>query len=196
MKLLTSILCFALILSPLPIAAQGAVDPDAKEMADYRLTMTGLQQFAQVMKALAVSLPKNPTFQKIEKLKAEQKAIENKEEPSDAEIERAEKLEEEIDALEDAMDFNISDAKTLAEMEARLKKSPELTSALRSAGLSARDYAKMTFALIGAAFAHGMLKSGTIKELPKEVNAANVKFVADNEQAIAELMKSFDPKKQ
>jgi hypothetical protein len=38
----------------------------------------------------------------------------------------------------------------------------------------------MQFALFQAGFAASMLESGTIKEIPKEVNAANVKFYQAN----------------
>jgi hypothetical protein len=42
-------------------------------------------------------------------------------------------------------------------------------------------------AFVQVAFAVGLLESGTIKEIPKEVNAENVKFYQANKAEIATL---------
>jgi hypothetical protein len=109
-----------------------------------------------------------------------------------------ERLGEEIEAAEDAVEgvTNIMDAKTLSEMEAGIKKQPEIANAVRQAGMAPRDFAKTTLSLVEAIFAYGFLKSGTIKELPKEVNAENVKFIADNEEAIMAIWKGLDGSKK
>ena len=45
----------------------------------------------------------------------------------------------------------------------------------------------MQLALLQVAFAVGMLESGTIKEIPKDVHPDNVKFYQANRAAIAAL---------
>jgi hypothetical protein len=40
-------------------------------------------------------------------------------------------------------------------------------------------------------FAHGFLKSGSVKELPKEVSAENVAFVRENEGELTSMAKQW-----
>jgi hypothetical protein len=77
-------------------------------------------------------------------------------------------------------------------MEARMRKYPPLVQALQREGIAPREYAKFWLAFIQAMFAQGFQKSGLIKELPKDINADNVKFVADHAAEIEAMQKELE----
>jgi hypothetical protein len=61
--------------------------------------------------------------------------------------------------------------------------------------MSAREFSKFTLAMFGAALAASLQKSRMLKELPKEVNPDNVKFVLEHEaelQRLQEEMKALE----
>jgi hypothetical protein len=45
--------------------------------------------------------------------------------------------------------------------------------------------------MIGASFAAGMQKAGMLKELPKEVNAENVKVILEHEAELQKLQEEL-----
>ena len=72
----------------------------------------------------------------------------------------------------------------------RLNSVPDAREAIASAGLSPREYAVATAALLQAAMVYQMQKAG--RELPAQaqVNEANVRFVGENWEEIQTLMRS------
>ena len=180
------------------IAAQAALDPDEKELRSYALTTASMKQFVAATRAMMTAAKADPRYAEVMKLEAEIDKLEAKEEPSDADYERLEKLNAQLEALKDKLpQVNMADAnlKSLTDIENAIKSEPLMANALKSAGMSPRDYAKFTLAFFQAAMIHGMQKSGLVKEVPKDlqatVNMANVKFIQDNEAEINALMAEF-----
>ena len=63
---------------------------------------------------------------------------------------------------------------TLTQMAARMEKVPPFRQALQRAGTNSREFMLTTLVMFQAGFAAELMKSGTIKELPKEVPSAHV----------------------
>jgi cytochrome c556 len=185
--------------APAAVTAQPNVDneADAKEIASYRLTMDGVRKMAIVMHAAFQEQKKDPAYQELARIEAELEPLQKKEEPTDAELQRIEELSTKRQQLKEKLDTGGStgEARTLDEMAAQLQQEPRFTAALASGGISAREFSKFTLAMFGAAFAASLQKSGMLKELPKEVNPANVTFVLEHEaelQRLQEEMKAFE----
>lgn len=182
--------CLAL---PAPLRGQAAaVDPDTREVAAYQLTAPTLQKVAAAHRQMAAAMKSDPRVVRLTGLKAEKERLEKKDEPSEAETSRLEAIEREIEEAEEALPSPLEGAKTLGDMEANLRKEPAIANALRSAGLSPREYGTFMLALVQASLVHGLQKAGAAKELPAELegklNPENVKFVAAHESEIARLM--------
>ena len=186
----------ALVLLSLPtLFAQAQGDADTKEILSYRLTLDNLKQFAAATLQMVDAAKTDPRYREVAKLQAELDALEEKDERTEAEEARVEKLTAQIEDLESKMPnagINASEAKSLSDMEAAMRKEPLMMSALNSAGMTPRDYAKFTLAFFQAAMVHGMQKQGLVKEIPKElqatVNMENIKFVEANQAEISKLM--------
>jgi hypothetical protein len=182
-------------LAPMPISAQTKAqnDADTKELASYRLTMDAVNKMAVAMRAAAVEAKKDPKYPELARIHTELETLKKKEEPSDAEQARIEELSTKQEQLEQELErpglFN--DANTLDEMERAVRNQPLLSGALATAGMPPREFAKFTFAMIGASFAAGAQKAGLLKELPKEVNPENVKFVLDHEAELQKLQQEM-----
>ena len=189
----------SLLLLPLSAAAsQAANDPDAKELKAYTLTTSSLQQFVAATRNMLAAAKADPRFGEVMKLEAEIEKLREKEEPTEADDARIEKLSEQLDALKEKLPrVNMADAnlKSLTDVENAIKREPLMANALKSAGMSARDYAKFTLAFFQAAMIQGMQKSGLVKEIPKDlqatVNMENIKFIEANEAEITKLMAEF-----
>lgn len=180
------------------IAGQAALDPDDQELRSYTLTTASMKQFVAATRAMMAAAKADPRYAEVMKLEAEIDKLEAKEEPSDADYERLEKLNAQLEALQEKLpQVNMADAnlKSLTDIENAIKSEPLMANALKSAGMSPRDYAKFTLAFFQAAMIHGMQKSGLVKEVPKDlqatVNMANVKFIQDHEAEINALMAEF-----
>jgi hypothetical protein len=171
--------------APIPAAAQA--DPDTREVVAYQLTMPKLRQLNQAMADLERQRESDPAYQELMKKKRELAALNEKDELTDAEAERMAQLEDEISRAEEAEDEGGEVEQSLSAMAARMAADPRVAGALRRAGIAPREAAVMQLALMQAAFAAELLKSGTIKEIPKDVSAANVKFYQANEAEIATL---------
>ena len=174
------------------VRAQGAaatLDRDAQEVKSYRLSMPVLQKLAAVHKTAAAARIKDPRHQQLAARKAELATLQAKPEPTDAEQERIGALTEEIERLEpaDAADADLSTARSLAEMAARIDAQPALAAALRGAGLSSREFATAQLALVQAGIAYGLQKTGHLKQIPDEVSKENVEFVRLHEREIEAL---------
>ena len=185
---------YALILAtglatPSNAQTNAQVDADAKEIASYRLTMESIRKLDVAMRAAFAEMEKDPKYQALRKVEEEIEAIEKKEDATEADDARLEALREQKEKMEAETD--LGDAKTLSEMEAQVRKVPAMARALASAGLSPREYSKIMLAMVPAAMAAGMKKSGLLKTLPKEVNAENVKFIEDHEAELAAMQKRW-----
>jgi len=176
-------------LAPVPAAAQAGADADTREVMAYRLTMPKLRQLNDFMAHLYRQQEADPAYQQIQKKKAELAALAAKDELTEAEGERMARLEEEIAAAEEAEEGEGVDAEgqTLTSMAERMSADPRVASALKSAGLSAREVATLQLAFFQAALTAELLESGTIKEIPKEANTENVRFYRANKAEIATL---------
>jgi hypothetical protein len=189
----------ALFLLPLSAAAsQAANDADAKELKSYTLTTAALQQFVTATRNMMAAAKADPRFGEVMKLEAEIEKLGEKEEPTEADDARMEKLSEQLDALKEKLPrVNMADSnlKTLTDIENAIKREPLMANALKSAGMSPRDYAKFTLAFFQAAMIQGMQKSGLVKEIPKDlqasVNMENIKFIEANQAEITKLMAEF-----
>ena len=175
-------------LAPVPAGAQGRpADADTREVLAYTLTMPKLRQLNQVLEDLYRQQEADPAYQRLLAKKRELAALNEKDELTDAEQERMARLEEEIAEAEDAEDDAEDVDQSLSAMAARMAADPRMAGALKRAGLEAREAVTIQLALFQAALTAGLLESGTVKEIPKEVNAENVKFFQANKAAIAAL---------
>ena len=185
------ILTAALSTSSPAAQATPQADRDMKEIAAYRLSMDTVKKVDVAMRAMFDEMAKDPRFQASIKLEAELKALNEKEERTEADDRRIEELEREREEMRSENPFNIGSANTLSEMEAQVEKVPPMANALRSAGLSPREYSKFMLAMLQAGMAAGMKKSGLIKELPKDFPAENVQFILDNEAELTAMQKRW-----
>lgn len=179
--------------APVALGAQTLTqtDADTKEVLSYRLTMDAYRKVAVAYQALAEEQKKDPNYQALSRVKTEREALQKKEEPTDADLQRIEELqtkEREIQDTIDKAEIKMKDNATLAEFAAELEREPRIAAALRKGGISAREFATFTFAMVAAGFAAGLQKAGMLKELPKEVNAENVKFILEHEAELEKLM--------
>lgn len=175
-----------------PAYAGQDVDPDAKEIAAYRLTAPALAKVVNVNRALLAGMRNDPKFRETLDVEKEIGALESKQSLTEAEEQRLDALRERRAELEDAVDNPLGgDTKTLGEMEARIREYPPLMQALQKEGMSPRDYAKFWLAFVQAAFVQGFKKSGMLKEIPAEVNPENVKFVEDHAAEIEAMQQEF-----
>ena len=174
-----------------PAAAQN--DPDTKELVAYRLTMDGIKKLNVAMRSVYDEMKSDPRVLEMKKLEAEAKVLSEKEELTEAEEARLAAMMQKKEELEDAVGggMNIGNEKTLSDMEAKVKQSPVMMRALSKAGLTPREYAKMTMSMLTSAMYAGMQKAGLLKELPKEASPENVKFILDHEAELTAMQKEW-----
>jgi septal ring factor EnvC (AmiA/AmiB activator) len=184
---------FCIVCPVLASGAQKTDEADSKEISAYKLTTAGLAKVVNVNRALIQQMLQDPKVKEAEKVSAEIDALEKKDQLSDAEEKRLKELRARQEQLEDSTDNPLGgDAKTLSEMEGRIKKYPPLVQALQKEGMSPREYAKFWLAFIQAAFVQGFKKSGMLKELPPDVNPDNVKFMEEHAAEIEAMQKEFE----
>ena len=83
----------------------------------------------------------------------------------------------------------LGDAPEMArELESRLSGHRGLAEALRSAGISAREYTTFALTLFGARLAHGFMSTGALRSIPKGVATHNVEFVATHHEAVSKVL--------
>jgi archaellum component FlaD/FlaE len=162
-------------------------DADVREVQAYRLTMPKLKQLNQAMADLKRQAEADPVYQQLLKKKKELATLSEKEEPTAADQDRMAQLESEIEEAEQAEDEPEEQDNSLSGMAERMAADPRIAGALKRAGLAPREAATMQMAFLQVAFAVGFLESGTIKEIPKDVNPENVKFYQANKAEIATL---------
>ena len=178
------------------LSAQGArpSDADLKEIANYKLTMETVEKVKVATRAMIAEIKKDPKYQQLLKLEAEIDALEKKDDRTEAEDAKLAALNEEKEKLESASDgpLSLGQANSLSEMEANIRKSPPIANALQSAGMSPREYSTFMMAMIQASMVAGFKKAGMMKELPKEVNPENVKFIEEHEAELKAMQAEFE----
>ena len=187
--------CGIVLLAVCSVHAQGTVDADTKELRTYELTVSAMKQFVTATRNMAAAAKKDPRYRELVKRRAEIEQLAAKEEMTEADKQRLEKLRADLEAFEDqlpGLSLNASEKMTLSDLEAQIRREPIAADALKSAGMSPREYATFALAFFQAAMIHGMQQSGMIKEVPKElqaqINMNNLKFVAEHQAEIKALM--------
>ena len=181
-------------------AQQKPQTADEKEVVAYVLTMDTLNRVMRATKAMYQEMMKDPRFKQVADIEAEIAKLEEKSSKLDdglpeAEQERLDALRQKKEELEDNDDStsSMSNAKTLSEMEAAVRKMPGLVPALQREGLSPREYAKFWIAFWTSGMAYGFQKAGYgSKDANEMVNPANLKFFAEHEKEIEALQKEFE----
>lgn len=187
------LLCTCLVLPGSPRDAAAQSQNDTKEIEAYRLTLPALRKVVAVNRVVVQEMLKDPAAKEAMTLRQEYEALQEKDDLTPADEKRIEELERRLESLDDDMVNPLGgEAKSLSEMEARIRKYPPLVQALQREGMTPREYATFWLAFVQAAFAHGFQKSGMLKELPAGVNADNVKFVAEHAAEIEALQKEFE----
>jgi hypothetical protein len=188
-----------LVLAPAPAAAQGnTTDADTREVLGYRLTMPKLRQLNAFIEDLHRQRDADPAYQALMKKKKELAALSEKDELTEADQERMAQLDEEIAEAEMAEEDaeRLDPEQSLSGMADRMAADPRVAGALKRAGLAPREAATMQLAFFQAALTVGLLESGTIKEIPKESNTENVRFLQANRAGIAALTALSDQEKE
>lgn len=170
-----------------PATAQ--VAKDQQEIRDYKLSMAVLERVAKANKAAAAASATSPARQRLAKQKAELEALEAKDDPSAAEQQRMMTLADEIARAEDddQADDDSRDGLTITEYARRIDGTPALAAAIRSVGLSSREYATAVLALLEAGIAHAFMQQQALKQAPPGVSPHNLEFVRTHEKQIAAL---------
>ena len=110
-----------------------------------------------------------------------------------------ERLQERLSALEEAEDNDeslIMEAKTLAEMEAKIKAHPGAMRAMSAAGIAPREFARCLLALLQASLIEGFSEGkADLKNLPAGANPENVKFVRQHKAELEAMQKAMSGKK-
>jgi len=184
-------------LPPQSAAAKVRSDADMKELASYTLTMDTLNKVDRVIQRVTAEMKKDPKVIETTKLKAELKALTDKDDTTEAEDKRMETIRERLEALESSDDNNsmsVGDGQDLNAMAAKIQALPAAASALRAEGLSAREFSKFMVALLQAGLAAGMQKAGLIKTTPEGTNPANIRFMLEHEAELQKMQKAWDAK--
>lgn len=167
------------------------IDRDVQELRAYQLTMPKVRQMAVATLAYAQAQSRNPQVQARRNREKELTALEAKSAArlTEAEQKRLEELRAKLEA-EDADAARRGDdqePKTLGDMARRIDREPDLANAIRSAGLTTREYSMLTLSFFNAMFAHGLKKAGTIKELPADILPENIAFIQSNEAELNQI---------
>jgi hypothetical protein len=191
----------SLSLVPAPLsqsqaAAKARSDADMKELATYTLTMDTLNKVDRVIQRVTAEMKKDPKVIETAKLKAELKALTDKDDTTEAEDKRMETIRERLEALEsdDDNSMSVGDGQDLNAMAAKIQAMPVAANALRAEGLSAREFSKFMVALLQAGLAAGLQKSGLLKTTPEGTNPANIKFMLEHEAELQKMQKAWEPK--
>ena len=167
------------------------IDRDVQELRQYRLTMPKVKQMAAATLAYAQAQARDPRVQARSQREKELTALEAKSEArlTQAEQKRIEELRAKLEA-EDAEAARRGDdvePKTLGDMARRIEREPDLANAIRSTGLTTREYSLLTLSFFNAMFAHSMKKAGTIKEVPADILPENIAFIQANEAELDQI---------
>jgi hypothetical protein len=180
------------LVSTAPTFAQVKQDPDAREIAAYRLSMEAVNKVAAATRVTIAELKKDPRYQEAAQLDAQIKAIQKKEETTPADDAKLEQLEARKDAVSESLQgLSMDNAASLSDMEAQLRKVPAMMAGLRAANLSPREYATFMLSALQAGMVAGLKKQGALKAVPKDVPEENVKFIEEHEAELQALQKEW-----
>jgi hypothetical protein len=169
---------------------RGQIDRDVQELRAYQLTMPKVRQMTAATLAYAQAQSRDPRAQARRQREKELTALEAiSRNLTEAEQKRVEELRAKLEAedAEAARRGDDQEPKTLGDMARRIDREPDLANAIRSAGLTTREYSLLTLSFFNAMFAHGMKKAGTIKELPADILPENVAFIQANEAELNQI---------
>jgi hypothetical protein len=166
-------------------AQTGFTAADEKEMNSYRLTMPAVKKWEASIRYMAEWVRTNPEAQAHIKLQGEVDALRKKDERTDAEQERLEKLEQRLEAMESSDDDDKD--QSITEMAAEITKFKPVADAIQRAGFAPREYVVFSFALFQAHAYASMKKSGMATDIPKGLNAENIKFAETHAAEITRL---------
>jgi hypothetical protein len=190
-----------------PLLAQSKADE--KELAAYTLTLATLKKVVAATRAMSEEMMNDPKYQQlmkfdeqIEALEKELEPLQAKDEPTEADeakmdslLEQIEKARERKEQAEEAMSSDSPDmnnAQTLDDMERAFAKIGPMTRALKREGLSPREYAKFTMAMLQAGMIHGFSQGKVdYAKLPAGVNPENVKFIAAHKAELDAMQQEF-----
>jgi hypothetical protein len=196
-QLVTAAVCAAFAVCSSPLLAQSrTLSADEKELAAYTLTMANVKKVAAALQLMMAEMEKDPKVREAKKIDADIKALEKKDELTDAESAQLDKLRERKDALEEEVKDSQwgtsgSGNQSLDDMEASIKRHPAAAGILSSQGLSPREYAKTIMALLQAAMAEGFSQGKLdLAKLPPGINPENIKFVRENKAALDEIQRA------
>ena len=190
---LSAVLCVSSIASAQGTRGKAQDDRDMAELAAYRLNTATLQKVVVATQASGQAIQNDPQFKRYAAVEKELKALQAKDEPSEADEQRIEALERELEQSKLKSAEHASGNDSLADMERSIASIPHMSDALAKAGLSPREYAKFSLAMLQAGMIAAMKKAGTIKTIPPEtgVSAENVQFMIDHEKELAELTRQM-----
>ena len=192
--------------STVPALAQSK---DEKELASYTLTMPTLNKVAAATRNMAQEMMSDPKFQQMRKLEDQISAIEKQLEPLEAKDERTAAEDAKVDSLNEQLDKareakeqaeeamsgsgpNLGNANSLDEMERGIASFAPMARALKSAGLTPREYAKFMMAMLQAGMVYGFSKGNVdYAKLPAGINPENVKFIAAHKAELDALQQEF-----
>jgi hypothetical protein len=159
---------------------------DDKELLQYRLTNEILTQAEAVAKAFDANIAKDPKMKRTLDAQRELAVLDAKDTLTPAEQKRAHELTQIIGDNE--LDLGLNGG-SLSEISSQLMKIPAMASALKSAGMPAREMAKFVVAGVQAAMIGGL--GGAV---PPGVAGENVKFVTANQATIERINKLLGAK--
>jgi hypothetical protein len=191
------VFAFALLLPAITYAQ--ALSADEKELASYTLTMPTVKRVMHAAMLMAEEEAKDPKVQERAKLKAQIDALQARDELTEAQQAELDKLQERLDALEAAEDEDespLKNPKSLAEMEAAIKGHPGALRAVQTAGITPREFARCTMAMLQAALVEGFSQGkADLKSLPAGINPENVKFVREHKAELEAMQKAMSGRK-
>lgn len=192
--------------SATPLLAQ---TKDEKELAAYTLTLATLNKVVAATRAMSKEMLNDPRFQQLRKfddqiasIEKEVEALEAKDELSKADEAKLESLNAQLDKAREAKDQaeeamsagspNMNNAQSLDDMERGIAAIAPMARALKSAGLTPREYAKFTMAMLQAGMIHGFSKGKVdYAKLPAGVNPENIKFIEAHKAELDAMQKEF-----
>jgi DNA repair exonuclease SbcCD ATPase subunit len=191
-----------------PLLAQSSADE--KELAAYTLTLPTLKKVVAAMRAMSQEMMNDPKYQQLMKFDAQIEALEkeleplqSKDEPTESDEKKMESLQEQIEKArerkeqaEEAMSTDspsMNNAQTLDDMERGIAQIAPMARALKREGLSPREYAKFTMALLQAAMIQGFSQGKVdYAKLPAGVNPENIKFIAAHKAELDAMQQEFE----
>jgi hypothetical protein len=198
-SLIVAAACAALLTTMVPAAQarqKPATDRDEADLRAYRLAAATLHKVSAAAHVFAQAMQNDPKYRDAMAAGRELQALQDKENRTEAEDRRVDALEEQVEAAEKQFQAlsasnDSDDSPTLDDMAHKIASIPHMSEALKSAGLTPREFATFETAVSQAGFAAGFKKAGTLKELPPGVSPENVQFVLDHETELQRIQEDM-----